>query len=147
MLNFLKEKMNDVQKAASRMVNRETAEAIVAVMTGVAYADGTFEPKEREKMVNAFRVHPVLAMFETRTLMEKFQELELCFTLDAALGHDACLKEIRDTAKRASEEQRLMILRIGLMVAKADGELEQEELAFLLRAAEVLGVPRDAIGV
>lgn len=140
MFGFLKGKLDDIAAEAKKFGDKQTAEAIVAVMTGVAHADGMLEDGERKKITQAFATHPVLKIYDTKVLNAKFSELSVQFGLDTDLGLDACLKEIQDVARKASSDNRVAIMRLGVMAAKADGEIEPAESAFLVRAAEVLGV-------
>ena len=52
MFDFFKNAASDLQAAASKFRDKEAAEAVVAIMVGVANADGEFEPEEKKK--NAF---------------------------------------------------------------------------------------------
>lgn len=147
MLGFLKEKLADLQGAAERFRDKETAEAVVAIMTGVAYADGELEDSEKAKMSQAFRTHPLMSQFDTGQLMAKFSELSGQFALDVAIGQDACLKELKDVGTRAPMEKRVVILRLGVAAAKADGEIEPAERDFLRRCAETLNVQLAEVGL
>ena len=147
MLAFFKDKVADLKAGAARFRDKETAEAIVAVMTGVAFADGELEDAERRKLTAAFSADSTLAQFDQRVLAAKFDELSRQFSLDIDIGLDACLKELQDIARRAKQEQRILVMRLGVMTAKADGEIEPAERAFLNRCGEVLGVELSEVGL
>lgn len=148
MLNFFKAKLDDLSAAASKFRDRETAEAIVAVMTGTAYADGELEASEKQKLASAFRIHPVLKQYDTSILTNKFADLSTQFDLDVDVGFDACISELRDmTRQGASEEKRIAVLRMGVAAAKADGEIEDAERAFLVRCANTLGLSPSQVGL
>ena len=150
MLNFLKGKLDDTvasfNTGVAKFKTRETAEAIVAIMTGVSFADGAFEPEERKKMVQAFTKHQILSQFDFSVLKRKHDELVDVFDLDIDEGLVACLRELQDVVK-APQEQREAILRAGVMLAKADGEFEEEEKAFLRRCAKTLGLDSAEYGL
>lgn len=146
MLNFFKERAADLQAAASKFRDKETAEAVVAIMTGVAYADGELEDAEKQKMAKAFTIHPLMKQFETSLLTAKFTELSTQCDFDSAIGQEACLKELRDTA-RAPMEKRITIMQMGVAAAKADGEIEAAERDFLAKCANTLGVQLSEVGL
>lgn len=145
-MSFFKNLMADAQAGYARFNDRETAEAIVAIMTGCAYADGELEPAEHAKLAKAFTVSPILKQFDQGVLIAKFKALDVQFEFDVGMGTAACLKELADIAQ-ANEDKRTAVLRMGMAAAMADGELESAERAFLIRAADVLGVPASAVGL
>jgi tellurite resistance protein TerB len=148
LLNFFKSKLSDLEAAASRFNDRETAEGIVAVMTGTAYADGELEESEKKKLVGGFKINPILKQYDQSILFAKHRELAEQLEFDVDSGFDACLKELRDVVSRgASEEKRIAIMRMGVATAKADGEIEPAERTFLLKCASVLGVAADQVGL
>lgn len=147
MLAFLKEKLGDLQAEASKFRDKETAEAIVAIMTGCAYADGDLEAPEKAKLTKAFTVNPILKQFSTNLLVSKFNELSVQCEFDSDVGLDACLKEIEDVGARATDEKRIAIIRMGIASAKADGEIEPAERAFLDRCLRVLNVSASEVGL
>lgn len=147
MLGFLKERLGDLQAGAQRYKDKETAEAIVAIMTGVAYADGELEDAEKKKMAAAFKTHPILSQFDMSILTKKFDELASQCDFDADIGMDACLKELKDVGSSGAMDKRITILRLGVASAKADGEIEDEERKFLARCADTLGVQLSEVGL
>lgn len=140
MFALFKDKLDHIHASYSKFKDKETAEAVVAIMTGTAYADGELEDAEKKKLIAAFRVNPVLKQFDTSVLLRKFNELSEQAEFDHEVGLDACIKEIRDVSVSADEEKRLAILRMGVAAAKADGEIEPAEVKFLQRAALQLGL-------
>lgn len=148
MFAALRNKLADLSADYARFNDRETAEAIVAVMTGAAYADGQSEDAEKAKLIRAFQVSPVLKQFDQGVLLAKHRQLAEQFEFDTDMGLDACLKELADVAKaRKPEEQRIAILRMGIASANADGEMEPAEVAFLKRAAGALEIAPGQVGL
>lgn len=146
-LSFFRQRAEDLKAAAQRFNDKETAEAVVAIMAGVAFADGELEETERKKMAAAFGTHPLLSQFDMSMLTTKFNELSAQFSLDVDIGHDACIKELKDVGSRAGMDKRVTILRLGVVSAKADGEIEPQERAFLVRCAQTLGVELAEVGL
>lgn len=147
MFGFLKGKIDDIAAEAKKFGDKQTAEAIVAVMTGTAFADGTLESEEKAKLVAAFKINPILKQYPTAVLIAKFNELAEQAEFDNDTGLDACIKEVQDVARSANDEKRAAIMRMGIAAAKADGEIEPAERAFLARVANVLGVNARDFGI
>ena len=147
MFGTIKSLLGDAQAAYAKFNDKETAEGIIAVMVGTAYADGELEASEKDKIVKALRVNPILKQFDQSILIAKFNELDEQCQFDAGVGQDACVKELREAAKGAPEEKRIAIARMGVAAAKADGELEPAEADFLRRACEALSVSPSQVGL
>lgn len=139
--------IDDLRASAQRFADKETAEAVVAIMTGVAYADGKFEVEEKAKFKGALTKNDLLSQFNPTVLLAKHVELANVYDFDLDMGHNAALKELRDVGARGAKEKRLLILQLGVVTAKADGEIEGEELAFLRRCAEALGLTLAEVGL
>lgn len=138
----------DVQGELSKRMNRQLAEAYVAVQVGTANADGEFEPQEKAKFAASLKVNPVLKGQDSSIVMGKAVELQGIFDLDTEMGHDACIKEIKEGISRADEATRITLGRMGVMQAKADGEIEDAERRFLIRVCnEALGLQPSQIGL
>lgn len=147
MFGALKNLISDAKAEYSRFNDKESAEGIIAIMVGTAYADGELESSEKDKIVKALRVNPILKQFDQSILIAKFNELDEQCQFDAGVGQDACIKELREAAKNAPEEKRIAIGRMGVAAAKADGEVEEGEVAFLRRAADALSLSPSQIGL
>lgn len=147
MFGFLKGLAGDAQAQFAKFRDKETAEGVVAIMVGTANADGNFEPEEKAKFIKAMDVNPVLKQFDRSMLIGKANELQNQFDFDTDAGLDACLKELREAARGADEEKRIAIARMGVAAAKADGEIEPQERAFLANACNVLGISPTQVGL
>lgn len=122
---------------ASRFNDKQTAEALVAIMTGCANADGELEDTERKKLAQAFDKHPILSRFDKSVLNRKFVQLNEGFVLDVDEGLAMCLKELDDVAD-AAQDKREAIMRMGKAAAAADGDVEPAERVFLTKCAKRL---------
>lgn len=141
-LGFFRQASTDTAAALDRFKDKQTAEAMVAILTGTSFADGELEAAEKKKIIDNFNLNPMLKKFDNGILLSKFNELSSHFTLDIDEGHEACLKELRDISGKPVE-QKQAIMRAGAMAAKADGDFEQSERVFLGRCCDVLGLSRE----
>lgn len=146
MLNWLKNTATSAYDSATQQAaqlatkfkDKQTAEALIAVMTGTAHVDADgLEDKERAKMKDSFDLHPILKQFDRAVLLKKFGELCNAFQLDKEEGIEACLSELRDVAQ-ADLDKRKAVMRMGRAMAAADGEVDDAERAFLILCCRAL---------
>ncbi len=148
MLNFFKAKINEGFAELAKFNDKESAEAVVAVMCGTSHADGELEDAEKKKFIAGISVNPILKQFDQSVLIGKWSSLSAQFDFDTDIGLDACIKELEDVKRRGTpEEKRIAILRMGVASAKSDGEIEPAERAFLLRASAALDIAPSQIGL
>ena len=151
MFNALKRAVSGVSDAMkaeiSRFADAETAEAVVAVALAVAHADGTFEPEERAKLDQILRTHPMMTQFDNGLVGRKVGQLMPLFEIDPEAGIDACMKELRDVGTRGDIDKRRAVIRLGIAIAKSDGEVEPAERTVLLRACRELEISAGDVGL
>lgn len=147
MFSFLKDMRDKATAEASKWRDKETAEAMVAVMCAVAHADGALEAQEKAKFASMITTHPILKQFDRGVLVAKWNDLCQLYELDADIGHDAALKELTDVSKNSPEQKRIAIIRLGVAAAKADGDFEAEERLILVRCCQALAVSPADIGL
>lgn len=121
---------------AKKVENRDLMEAIVGGGLLVAYADGQLEKEEPQKLDQLIRSNDNLAHFgnEISKTITKFSGL---LDADFGVGKMKILREIRDVANNANDAEEVMVNVIA--IAKADGEIEPEELKVLQVLARELG--------
>lgn len=148
MLNFFKTKLAEFETLAAKYTDKETAEAIVAIMTGASFADGHMDDQEKGKLISALKINPILKQYDTSVLLAKHRELAEQLEFDIGIGVDACLKELKDVVKRgADESKRIAILKMGVASARANGDIGEAEREFLTKAAQELGLQLSQAGI
>lgn len=143
---FFKQSAADAAAAIDRYNDKESAEAMVAILLGTSYADGDLEPAEKTKIVDNFKKNPLLKKYDYNVLQTKYNFLMGAFDLDVIEGEEACLKELREVAKSPIEKKQA-IMRAGAMAAKADGDFEESEKVFLGKCCDALGLTRSDFGL
>lgn len=121
---------------AKKVENRDLMEAIVGGGLLVAYADGSLEKEEQQKLDQLIRSNDNLAHFgnEISKTIGKFSGL---LDADFGVGKMKILREIRDVANNSNDAEEVMVNVIA--IAKADGEIEPDELKVLQTLARELG--------
>ena len=145
MLNFLKDRLADLKAGAAKFArDRDFAEGTMAVCAMVANADGQVEPEERRKIGQFIRASDYFQGFDHTELVNLFERYSGFYEWDAEIGHDRCLKEIGQVR---GDEKRLLIVRVGMAIARADGELEPAERDAMQRVCRVLGLDPTEFGL
>lgn len=152
MLNWLKNTIGGGADALAaeyaRYNSREDAEAIVAVMTGVALVEGGMDQSERAKLLGSFAIHPVLKLHSPKALYDKVQVICAAWDMDLILGKEAVFAEVRDVLRKSPDRDRFLgILRMGVASARADGEISDAEKRFLGEVASLAGVTLAEVGL
>jgi tellurite resistance protein TerB len=139
MLGFGK-KIGSILRGAKKIENRDLMEAIVGGCLLVAAADGEIEKSESQKIEQLIRSNENLGHFgnEITKVVTRFTGL---LEADFGVGRLKILREIRDVSNNADDSEEVVINMIA--VAKADGEIEPEELKVLEEVARELGVRLD----
>lgn len=132
-------------KSAKKVQNKDTLEAVVAGCMLIAAADGTVEKPEMEKMINLLSTDPNLSAFkpaEIRIIAGKYQtRLEA----DFMVGQKQMLKEISDISDDSDKCEEVFLNMVA--ISKADGEVEPEEKAVLLKVAGLLSLSPKEYGI
>jgi uncharacterized tellurite resistance protein B-like protein/GTPase Era involved in 16S rRNA processing len=106
--------------------------AILAVLNGVSFADGTLEEKEREKLDQTlYRLcgHNEQVYALTKVISQGLQEQKL-YSLDNVIM----------LTEHSSLSEKLLLLALGYEMSVADGEMEPSEQKHLKRIANVLDI-------
>jgi tellurite resistance protein len=136
-----------VTEQADKFASKQNAEAVVAIMYGAVRSDGKFEDVEKAKLELAFAKHPILKKFTKEDHIRFIQQkLAGGFEWDVTDGLESCLKEVRDIRNKLPEE-KIAVIRAGVVAANADGNLDAGERAFLLRCCDAAGVSAGDVGL
>jgi tellurite resistance protein TerB len=138
---------NALKKAASaafgagieevtKNATKETMEAAMAVAAIVVYADGEAEKEELDKLRKTIQIHPALKA-HSQVALAFFENLQQQFEVDYDLGLDLAVKELKEVS---TPEEKNAVMRIGVVIAKADGEVEDSERVALTKVARILGL-------
>jgi tellurite resistance protein TerB len=140
-LKALQEGASDVMSSINTKVaqfnNKKFSNAVMAINAGVTAADGVIEADERSKNVVAIKTHSALKVFNATELVNTYNKFLDAFEADFTLGE----MEIEPVIKALTDpEQQDMAIRLGVMIAKSDGEFDSTEAAFLKKVCGWFGL-------
>ena len=139
--NSLKDKFNagrdELAKQVGRYKNRAFLEGTVAVCARIAVASDGVSTEEKQKMMGFLRASPELSIFDTTEVIQFFEKLVTSYSFDMEVGKGETMKYI--LALKNKPEQAQLAVRVGIAVAKSDGDFDATEQANAREIIQALG--------
>ncbi|PHM73243.1 tellurite resistance TerB family protein [Xenorhabdus kozodoii] len=128
-LNKIKSAFNagreELTNQVSRFKNKKFMEGTVAVCAHIAMASNGVSSEEKQKMIGFIKNSPELKVFDTSEIIEFFNKLVSNYEFDADIGQGEAMKFI--IALKQQPEAAQLALRVGIAVAKSDGDFDNDE--------------------
>lgn len=109
----------------------------VAVCARIAVSSDGVSAEEKQKMMGFLRSSEELKVFDTNEVIEFFNKLVSSFDFDMEIGKGETMKYI--LALKDQPEAAQLALRVGIAVAKSDGNFDQDEKLASREIAIALG--------
>ncbi|MDR0217899.1 MAG: tellurite resistance TerB family protein [Enterobacteriaceae bacterium] len=140
-LNKIKSALNagreELTNQVGRFKNKKFMEGTVAVCAHVAMASNGVSSEEKQKMVGFIKNSPELKVFDTTEIIEFFNKLVSSYEFDKDIGKGEAMKYIMALKQQPDAAQ--LALRVGIAVAKSDGDFDQDEKNAALEICNALG--------
>lgn len=147
--NSFKDKFNagrdELTKQVGRYKNRAFLEGTVAVCARIAVASDGVSSEEKQKMMGFLRASPELSIFDTNEVIHFFEKLVTSFSFDMEVGKGETMKYI--LALKNKPEQAQLAVRVGIAVAKSDGDFDATEQANAREIIQALGFQSAEFGL
>lgn len=148
-LNKIKDVMNsgraELTKQVGRYKNRAFLEGTVAICARIAVSSDGVSQEEKQKMIGFLRSSPELSVFETNEVIEFFEKLIRSYDFDLEIGKGESMKYI--LALKSKPEQAQLAVRVGIAVAKSDGNFDDDEKATVREIITALGFTTEDFGL
>ncbi|WP_426576442.1 tellurite resistance TerB family protein [Xenorhabdus stockiae] len=132
----------ELTNQVGRFKNKKFMEGTVAVCAHVAMASNGVSSEEKQKMVGFIKSSPELKVFDTTEIIDFFNKLVSSYEFDADIGKGEAMKYIM--ALKQQPEAAQLALRVGIAVAKSDGDFDNDEKNAAREICTALGfVPAD----
>lgn len=135
------QKVAQLQEAAGKLENKDTVEAAIAIMVGVAFADGSCTDDEIKQLENVIESDDAFAAWRSETgqmtdkWIGKFQKFKRGALMDME-------KEFADLKGDPANAKRAFLC--GVAVAEDDG-IGAEERAFLEKVGGWIGIRLESV--
>lgn len=140
-LNRVKSAFNsgrgELTKQVSRFRNRKFMEGTIAVCARIAVSSDGVSAEEKQKMIGFLKSSEELKVFETEEVITFFNKLVTSFDFDMEIGKGETMKYI--LALKDQPEAAQLAVRVGIAVAKSDGNFDQDEQKAVKEIAAALG--------
>lgn len=127
----------ELTRQVSRYKNKKFMQGTVAVCARIAVSSDGVSAEEKQKMIGFLRASDELKVFETAEVIEFFNKLVTSFDFDLEIGKGETMKYI--LALKDQPEAAQLALRVGIAVAKSDGNFDQDEQRAVREIALALG--------
>jgi len=126
-------------KLSALTADKNFLEGVMAGAAIMTMADGNATQNEKTKVADFIRKHPSMQHFDKIKAIQLYNNYLGNFDLDIDIGTDECLKEMSEVK---GEEKRKLMVRVAIMVGKADGDYGEPEKAVTLRMISALALNR-----
>ncbi|WIC41595.1 hypothetical protein [Salmonella phage SP154] len=136
------QKVEEMKQAAGKIENKDTVEAGIAIMVGVAFADGKCTDEEITILEKVIQSDDSFSQWrsETGAMTDKWIAKFRDFKRGAIMDME---KEFADLKGDPTNAKKALLC--GIAVAEDDDGIGAEERAFLEKAAAIVGLRLESI--
>lgn len=115
----------ELTNQVSRFKNKKFMEGTVAVCACISMASNGAGSDEKQKMIQYIQNSPELKVFDLQEVIDFFNKLANNFEFDVDIGKGEAFKYIG--LLKDQPEAAQLALRVGIAVAKSDGDFDAKE--------------------
>ncbi|MCG3884457.1 tellurite resistance TerB family protein [Photobacterium leiognathi] len=115
----------DLATGVAKFKNRKFMEGTVAVCAVVSMASNGASSDEKQKMIGFIKQSEELSVFDVDEVIKFFNKLVDGFAFDTDIGKGEAMKYIVQLKDKPDAAQ--LALRVGIAVAKSDGDFDAQE--------------------
>ncbi len=136
---------DELTRQVGRFKNKKFMQGTVAVCARIAVSSDGVSAEEKQKMIGFLRSSEELKVFDTTEVIEFFNKLVTSFDFDMEIGKGETMKHI--LALKDQPEAAQLALRVGIAVAKSDGNFDKDEQQAVREIATALGFAPSEFGL
>jgi len=138
---WLNERKSAVEASIHRYKNQDFLDGVIAGCFLVAYADGSIDASEKQKMVQFIQRNEDLQHFSAADVISRFNQLSDDFEFSVEIGKANALHKI-GKLKNDQEAARLLV-RVCCAIGLADGDFDDDEKAIVRTICRDLSLDPD----
>lgn len=116
---------DDLATGVAKYKNKKFMEGTVAVCAIISMASDGASASEKQKMIGFIQQSKELSVFEVNDVITFFNKLVDGFSFDQDIGKGEAMKYV--VLLKDKPESAQLALRVGIAVAKSDGDFDSEE--------------------
>lgn len=135
-IDDVKQAAADLANKAKQFKNNTFKEAVIAICARVAAADGDVSSEEKRKVAQAIQRNEALTVFNATELRDLFNKY-----CDDAIDDFGIVDLNNKVAKlKKNREAAITAAQIGVIIARADGNFDNDELKVMQEVLGLLGL-------
>lgn len=136
--NWLNSTKQGLEDQVKRFKNKDFMDAVVAGCALVAFADGTIDASEKNKMAGYINLSQELKVFDMTVVIERFNHYVNNFEFSPEIGKQEALKAIAKF--KSKPEVGRVIVGVCSAIGSADGNFDDQERRVVAEICTVLGL-------
>jgi tellurite resistance protein TerB len=136
--NWLNSTKQGLEDQVKRFKNKDFMDAVVAGCALVAFADGTIDASEKNKMAGYINLSQELKVFDMTVVIERFNHYVNNFEFSPEIGKQEALKAIAKF--KSKPEIGRVIVGVCSAIGSADGNFDDQERRVVAEICTVLGL-------
>ncbi|MEI2281659.1 tellurite resistance TerB family protein [Paenibacillus polysaccharolyticus] len=136
--NWLNSTKQGLEDQVKRFKNKDFMDAVVAGCALVAFADGSVDASEKNKMAGYINLSQELKVFDMTTVIERFNHYVNNFEFSPEIGKQEALKAIAKF--KSKPEVGRVIVGVCSAIGAADGNFDDQERRVVAEICTVLGL-------
>ncbi|MGO4532610.1 tellurite resistance TerB family protein [Paenibacillus sp. 2TAF8] len=136
--NWLNSTKQGLEDQVKRFKNKDFMDAVVAGCALVAFADGSVDSSEKNKMAGYINLSQELKVFDMTTVIERFNHYVNNFEFSPEIGKQEALKAIAKF--KSKPEVGRVIVGVCSAIGAADGNFDDQERRVVTEICTVLGL-------
>ncbi|MEK3827184.1 TerB family tellurite resistance protein [Paenibacillus sp. FSL K6-1558] len=136
--NWLNSTKQGLEDQVKRFKNKDFMDAVVAGCALVAFADGSVDASEKNKMAGYINLSQELKVFDMTTVIERFNHYVNNFEFSPEIGKQEALKAIAKF--KSKPEVGRVIVGVCSAIGAADGNFDDQERRVVAEICAVLGL-------
>ncbi|MEM6159607.1 tellurite resistance TerB family protein [Erwinia sp. P6884] len=137
-MGAVKSGREELSKQVGRFKNRTFLEGTIAVCARIAIASNGVSAEEKQKMIGFLRNSPELSVFDNEEVIAVFEKMVKSYDFDFEIGKGETMKYI--LALKNKPEQAQLAVRVGIAIAKSDGDFDDNEKKSVREIIAALGL-------
>lgn len=136
--NWLNSTKQGLEDQVKRFKNKDFMDAVVAGCALVAFADGSVDAAEKNKMAGYINLSQELKVFDMTDVIERFNHYVNNFEFSPEIGKQEALKAIAKF--KSKPEVGRVIVGVCSAIGAADGNFDDQERRVVAEICTVLGL-------
>ncbi|CAH1224299.1 MULTISPECIES: tellurite resistance TerB family protein [unclassified Paenibacillus] len=136
--NWLNTAKQGLEDQVKKFKNKDFMDAVVAGCALVAFADGTIDASEKNKMAGYINLSQELKVFDMAVVIERFNYYVSNFEFSPQIGKQEALKAIGKF--KSKPEVARVIVGVCSAIGAADGNFDDQERQVVAEICTVLGL-------